>query len=498
MPIVTTIAFLMREPEFSMARCIPYIVPMLLPLLMYMPSWHRVCGAIQGVWHGMRQKTTLNFTAHIRLRHWLDEPDSVVRNFSTVLWEWNRLNLTVNCVKLVEDADSRRWAGDPFVTASTPMFVDDQHTPFWKSTEPNIQYTMWVECNPDREGMIHRDVYLKISFCSPQHTPNSVVQHIEHIKAEAARITQEREKKQRVLVSTDRSTNREESGSTPRFMVYEFATTSAFTNFFSEEATAVVADLQHFMNNKASYQRTGRPWNYTVLNEGPPGVGKTKLVKAIAALTGHTLIVMNLAHITDVNTLYEAFHSTLLAGEHVSHEKRLYYIPEVDTQIQEFLKTRETVQKNAYEPQTGSTNSQEPTGHTTQSSGDGENVIPYKPPKKRITLGEILNIMDGVPERHGHILVLDTNRVSDLDPAMIRPGRVDRILSWGNMSSASVHKYMENYFDTSIPKSVVFPDRVYTAAQVQAHVSKHPTWEQSVRAWAIPTTGVSTRKTRAK
>lgn len=502
-PILTTITFLMREPEFSIARCIPYIIPMLLPLLMHMPSWRSVVGAIRCAWSGIRRRNTLDYTAHIRLRNWQDEPDSIVRNFSTVLWEWNRLNQTVNCKKLMEDADSNRWAYDPLVLAAAPMFVDDMLTPFWNSAEPMIQYTMWMERTPDREGLLHSEVYLKISFCGPQHTPNSVVQHIEFIKTEAERITQEKETKQRVLVSTDRERSQEEKSSTgaPHFMVYEFATTSSFTNFFAEEATTVMADLQHFMNDKEAYQRTGRPWNYTVLNEGPPGVGKTKLVKAIAAFTGYTLIVMNLAHITDVDTLYEAFHSSILAGEHVPHEKRLYYIPEVDTQLHEILKKRDTATATAT-PTAGKRGQHRRAEAALQQAGadpdsdSAQYVTPYIVQKKRLTLGEILNVLDGVPERHGHILILDTNHVSNLDPALIRPGRVDRILSWGNMSAVSIRHYLDNYFATSIPKSVVLPDRVYTAAQVQAHVCNYTRWEDAVRAWASSSIGVSTRRSK--
>jgi SpoVK/Ycf46/Vps4 family AAA+-type ATPase len=115
--------------------------------------------------------------------------------------------------------------------------------------------------------------------------------------------------------------------------------------------------------------------------------------------------------------------------------------------------------------------------------GDGAYVKVVNGPEnqtamhKKPTLGEILNVLDGVPERYGHILVLDTNRISELDPALVRPGRVDRILSWSKLSNVATRKYIENYYDTILPKTATFPDKAYTAAELQAIVYKHKDWK---------------------
>jgi len=294
------------------------------------------------------------------------------------------------------------------------------------------------------------------------------VNHIDFIGAEAKRVAFEQKRIQRVLVSTDGGSggnggngNDEKSSRGPPLMAYEFHTTSSFNNFFCEEATLVRSDLTHFLDNKAAYTRTGRPWTYTVLNEGPPGVGKTKLVKAIAALTGYTLIVINLAHIKNVQMLYEAFHMTTLAGETVPHDRRLYYIPEVDTQMSDMLQDR----KGAPIINTNTNQNTNTNTNTNQNTNPATAITLVN--DTRPTLGEILNVLDGVPERHGHILVLDTNHLSTLDPALIRPGRVDRIVSWKKLSSASVKRFLENYYEVRIPASVSFPDRRWTAAELQ-------------------------------
>jgi ATP-dependent 26S proteasome regulatory subunit len=94
------------------------------------------------------------------------------------------------------------------------------------------------------------------------------------------------------------------------------------------------------------------------------------------------------------------------------------------------------------------------------------------------TLGEILNVLDGVPERHGHILVLDTNHLATLDPALIRPGRVDRILSWKKLSAASVRRFLENFYEKAIPATVAFPDRRWSAAELQGAAASATSYKE--------------------
>lgn len=93
----------------------------------------------------------------------------------------------------------------------------------------------------------------------------------------------------------------------------------------------------------------------------------------------------------------------------------------------------------------------------------GPSVTATAPP----TLGEILNVLDGVPERYGHILVMDTNALQQLDKALIRPGRVNRILSWGPMTASSTRRFLENHFESTVSPCVPVPDRLLSAAEIQ-------------------------------
>ncbi len=475
-PVLSSLAYLARDGNFSWLAAMPLLLPTLVPLLFFCPSPSALYFKILTLWKGTRSVSGLDFVARLRLRDWPDEPDAIVRVFSVNLWEWNKHGKTVNCRNLMEEAFAQRyWSEDPSSKRTAPIFVDDAHNVFWNVDRPEIQYTMWVERHTDREGNNHAELFLRIHFVSEQ-SPNAMVEHIEWLRQSATRIEAARATVQRVLVSTDKEigSSREDGPRIgPNFMIYEFATTSKFENFFSQEAAIVKADLDVFLKGKAAYERTGRPWTYTVMNEGPPGVGKTKLVKAIAAYTGATLIVLNLHHITDIQTLYDAFHSSVLGGERVPHDQRIYYIPEVDTQMFEVLEDR------GKKPATRSAGRDAWKKSAVDAATDAVVIGAVMPPAaKKPTLGEILNVLDGVPERHGHILVLDTNHLAKLDPALIRPGRVDRIVSWRKLDGENVRRYIENLFSTSIPKTVVFPDNKWTAAELQALAHAHGSWDE--------------------
>ena len=45
--------------------------------------------------------------------------------------------------------------------------------------------------------------------------------------------------------------------------------------------------------------------------------------------------------------------------------------------------------------------------------------------QSRITLSGLLNVIDGVSSEEGRLLFATTNYVNRLDPALLRPGRMD-------------------------------------------------------------------------
>jgi hypothetical protein len=73
-----------------------------------------------------------------------------------------------------------------------------------------------------------------------------------------------------------------------------------------------------------------------------------------------------------------------------------------------------------------------------------------KPDKDQLTLSGLLNVLDGVVDTPGRILIMTTNHPEMLDPALIRPGRIDKKIMLGYMASPDVISMLEHYFQTSL------------------------------------------------
>merc|ERR1712224_168791 len=66
--------------------------------------------------------------------------------------------------------------------------------------------------------------------------------------------------------------------------------------------------------------------------------------------------------------------------------------------------------------------------------------------KDALNLTGILNVLDGVVDTPGRILIMTTNHPETLDPALIRPGRIDKTILLGYMDANDVVSMLEHYY----------------------------------------------------
>lgn len=63
----------------------------------------------------------------------------------------------------------------------------------------------------------------------------------------------------------------------------------------------------------------------------------------------------------------------------------------------------------------------------------------------KLNLSGILNVLDGVVETPGRIVIMTTNHPELLDPALIRPGRIDRHIHMGMMELNDIVAMFQHY-----------------------------------------------------
>ena len=88
---------------------------------------------------------------------------------------------------------------------------------------------------------------------------------------------------------------------------------------------------------------------------------------------------------------------------------------------------------------------------------------------QKLTLAALLEVLDGVMEMEGRMLIISTNYPEKLDKALIRPGRIDMKVHFGAMTGENIIKMFQHFFDTEPPASVSssdLPDLKWSPAEV--------------------------------
>ena len=85
-----------------------------------------------------------------------------------------------------------------------------------------------------------------------------------------------------------------------------------------------------------------------------------------------------------------------------------------------------------------------------------------------ITLDDILNLWDGIRETPGRIMIISSNHYYELDPALIRPGRIDITLELSYASRQIINNMYSHLFNEDIDadKLTNINDMYYSPAEI--------------------------------
>ena len=208
------------------------------------------------------------------------------------------------------------------------------------------------------------------------------------------------------------------------------------------EKEHLVADMQKFRASALRYRRIGVPYHRGYLLYGPPGTGKTSLVSGLAAEFGMSIYAMNLNELND-RTLKTAIND-------VPHNSVILF-EDVDCMNMPTRRQQEVVQP-------ARSSSSEAADAKAASSLFG------------VTLSGLLNVLDGFHAPENVVFVMTTNRIEQLDSALLRPGRIDYKLFMGEAAaSQKIELYRRFFPDASESEAEEFVEAnaVSTMAEFQ-------------------------------
>ncbi|KAF8011130.1 hypothetical protein BT93_J1676 [Corymbia citriodora subsp. variegata] len=157
----------------------------------------------------------------------------------------------------------------------------------------------------------------------------------------------------------------------------------------------LIDDLERFVARKEYYRRVGKVWKRGYLLYGPPGTGKSSLVAAMANHLKFDIYDLELSGLRSNADLRSLLVNT--------GNQSIVVVEDIDCTIK--------LQDRMSETQVARTN-------IMSACHSQEN---------QVTLSGFLNFIDGLWSSCGdeRIIIFTTNHVEKLDPALLRPGRMD-------------------------------------------------------------------------
>ena len=251
----------------------------------------------------------------------------------------------------------------------------------------------------------------------------------------------------------------------PEYNVVDFITNKTFDNMFFEEKNKLLKRIDFFENEcKGKYDRLGIPHPIGMLFHGEPGTGKTSAIKALANYTQRHIILVPVKKINTAEKLKNLFLSTRINGIKVPMDKRLYVFEEIDcSQWKNIVLSRQF--KTSHEQETP-IDKVDVLAECIKSA-----VISVEKPQKEefdISLGDLLELLDGMIEIPGRMLIMTSNHPERLDPALLRPGRIDLQVEFKKMTRSDIKDMYKLWFDNDLPQSILdaMKDYVFSQADI--------------------------------
>ena len=175
-----------------------------------------------------------------------------------------------------------------------------------------------------------------------------------------------------------------------------------------DEAIEELGEIKEFLQQPAKFQAVGAKIPKGVLLYGPPGTGKTLLARAVAGEASVPFYSISGSDFVEMFVGVGASRVRDLFEQAKENAPAIVFIDEIDAVGR----------------------------HRGAGLGGGHD-------EREQTLNQLLVEMDGFDVRGGVILIAATNRPDVLDPALLRPGRFDRMVGVAAPNMDGRHKILQ-------------------------------------------------------
>lgn len=182
---------------------------------------------------------------------------------------------------------------------------------------------------------------------------------------------------------------------------HKWAKRSMDSMSLNTEGKALLDDVKNFISSKTEslYERLGVPYKRNFLLHGPPGTGKTSMIRSIASEIGYNVSTIHFdPSLTDIK---------FMRAVQTIPENSILLLEDIDHIFQERKKNDE--HKNA------------------------------------ITFSGLLQVLDGFGSQYKLITMITTNFIEVLDKALIRRGRIDKMVEFKYANRDQIHHMYQRF-----------------------------------------------------
>ena len=234
-----------------------------------------------------------------------------------------------------------------------------------------------------------------------------------------------------------------------------------FINYI-DRFSRTIAEIDRKFNEEL-YEDAGITYKAGILMHGPPGCGKSSTIRGILNRTGRHGVIVRWCSIGTCAELCSLLRSNTINNVKYEMKDLCFIFEDFDANDDDVLKKRtENSIDNNENPLPIEFSSSETIADIPNDINelktelmkskkmlDNMGAMLLTSNKKKddgLTLDCVLNAIDGIIELHDAMLIFTTNHLEKIDPAFIRPGRIDYILELKHATVSTIREMIQYKF----------------------------------------------------